>query len=215
MAGIAEGLASSNLDAALAWLEPARGAPVYATVIDSVLRSAASSDAVGLARVIDDLPDAPGEELVLTVAARWGAREPASAADWLVKSQNIDPDMRAMAVRQVVIRWAERDMGDAETWTRNLPSGELHDAALGAVVEAAAAAGSLDPQLLAAFSSDSHRAQAIIGAMDALRRIDPKLGRTLIDQYVRDPDLRAEAEQILDGSAPFRFPRQIDGITIR
>jgi len=91
----------------------------------------------------------------------------------------------------------------------------LYDAALGAVVEMAAEAGSLEPRLLAGFSSDSSRAEAIIGAMYALRTLDPELGQSLIDQYIRDPESRDAAEEILDGRAPFRIPRFIDGVQIR
>jgi len=214
MAGVAEGLAASSLDAAVEWLEPVRGAPVYTTVIDHVLRSAASTQPTTVAQLIDSLPDAPRSGLVLTVAKQWGSQEPVVAADWLSTSRNIDDELRALAVRQIVLDWAGRDLRDAETWAQGLPNGPFRDSALGAILPEAAESRVLDSELLDAFSSATVRMQGLVDAMDALRRTDPDLGRSLIDRFISDPELRERAEQRLEGRADYVYPRFIDGVTV-
>lgn len=215
VAGVAKGLAASSLDAALEWLEPTRGTPVYATTLESVLTYAASREPATVARAIDTLSEAPRPSLLLTVVREWGSREPTSAADWLVASENVDDGLRAQVIRDMVLHWSQRDLHGAETWARSLPGGAMRDSALGAVFREAAATSSVDVLLLADFSSDSARAEAIVESMDGFRRSDPDLGRLLIDQYISDPALRAAAEQRLEGRAPRAPIRVMDGLEIR
>jgi hypothetical protein len=73
----------------------------------------------------------------------------------------------------------------------------------------------VDTNLLAAFSSDTALADALVYAMDALRRSDPDLGRRLIDRYISDPEQRQLAEQRLAGQAPPEPLITLDGVVVR
>lgn len=214
VAGVAKGLAASGLDAAVQWLEPARGAPVYNTVLESVLTTAASSDPVGVARTIDDMLET-SPFIVLNVARTWAAQEPGAAGDWLGGSSHIDDSARTRMLGDIVLSWAERDLNDAERWARRQVDGPLRDAALSSVVRAAAAAGSLDTRLLGEFSSSRVLDQALTNAMAGFRSSDPELGRLLIDQYISDPELRTAAQRQLDGRDPSPMGTMIHGVLVR
>jgi hypothetical protein len=137
------------------------------------------------------------------------------AGDWLAASPNIHDWSRAAVMREVVRNWARRDPDAAADWARNLSSDSVRDAALDGVVQTALADGAVDTNLLAAFSSDTALADALVYAMDALRRSDPDLGRRLIDRYISDPEQRQLAEQRLAGQAPPEPLITLDGVVVR
>jgi len=215
VAGVAEGLAASDLEAALKWLEPMRGAPVYSTATQEVLSSAVSTRPAAVASALASLPDTADSHLVMRVAQSWAVDEPALAGEWLAASGNIDDWARVAVTREVVRNWAGRDPEAATAWARNLSSDSLRDAALEGVVQTALADGDVNTNLFAEFSSDTALAETLVGAMNALRRTDPDLGRLLIDQYIANSEQRRLAELKLAGQAPPEPIRTLGGVPVR
>jgi len=67
--------------------------------------------------------------------------------------------------------------------------------------------GNVDTSLLASFSSDVTRQQAVANAAAQLVGRDPKEARALVDRYVTRPEIREQAERMLErGPGPIRPP---------
>lgn len=212
-AGIATALARSDLDGAIQWLERLDGDPLYDNTRSSLLTAAAGSQPETVARLLTDSDS--DVALIPAIALQWAASDPAAAAAWLTSQGNLPGQPRAGAISDIASSWAHRDPAGAQRWVFEQPAGAARDAGLTGLVLRAAAAGTIDPQLLTAFSAPGPRASAIADAMMDLGRSNPDLGRQLIEEHIRDPAQKRMAEQRLESGVQRRLTLMpFDGIVL-
>jgi hypothetical protein len=126
------------------------------------------------------------------------AREDPVAAARLLDSIGTLPEGSNSAVGSVVASWALRDAFAARNYTLNLPQGEARDAALAALVVADGDMQLPDAELMAAFSTELARQQAIARVISSVARSDPIEARRLVDEHLSYPDVRQQAERMIE-----------------
>lgn len=84
------------------------------------------------------------------------------------------------------------DKGD-RGWILSLGGGLARDAAISQYISERAP----EPALLSAYSSDIARQIGLQGALYGVGQRDPEAAHQLLDEYIDDPTLRAQAERIL------------------
>jgi hypothetical protein len=200
---VAGELGRGNFDTALQWISRYQGQSVYADALGAVLEAVALrsdvEDPALLARLLDGQPAEVRANSVAVVANAWAEQDPAAAARWVERIELTDAteQRRQPAFSNVAARWAAQDVAAAEDWVLGLEQGAARDSALGSLLSVTSAAGRVNTQLLEAFSSEERGQRSLASMMVGLGRSDPDLGRELMDRYISDPALRAEAEQRL------------------
>lgn len=190
IAGVAGGVAATDADRALAFLEQHRGQPGYDDGLESVAISIASSDPAGAARLVDRT----GARAAGRVAFAWAQQDPRAAAEWAAGLD--DPDLRMDAIMNLGANWSRTDPDAAIAWLIDLPEDIGRDAGLQAALQiATATTGSLDLRALDAIGDDRMRGQAVVSAATVLARSDPDEARRLVERHVEDADLRQQALQ--------------------
>ncbi|MBN1240241.1 MAG: hypothetical protein JXB36_17185 [Gammaproteobacteria bacterium] len=206
ISAIAAGYAQSDPEQALLWLEQIRGQPGYESAATAVVRSVAVYDAPAAARLLENAGGAGPESAMAAtmIANQWASQDPAAAADWAQRLEH--RDLRSSALGGVARQWAANDRDTARAWALGLPRGNERDAALGAVLQAADMSGraDLDRSLLAAFSSDRAAQQALLPVVLQRVQRDPEGGRALMDEYLTDPAMRRQAEQLAERGGMIR-----------
>ena len=199
--GVAQGYAQNDPRGAVDWLAQFRGEPWHDRAVTMVAMTIADRDGAAAARLIDELSSGGlPPRLTGTVATNWANRDPAAAAAWALERRS--EQERTIAVRSVVTVWSNQDAAAARQWMLRLPQGAMRDSALTTVLTNTAMqkAGALDTALLNAFTSDAARQQAVLQVVQGLAYNDPARARTVIDGYLTDPSLRAQAERVLDAA---------------
>ena len=199
--GVAQGYAQNDPQGAVNWLAQFRGEPWHDRAVTTVAMGIADRDGAAAARLIDELSGGNlPPQLASTVAMNWANRDPAAAAAWALERRS--EQERATAVRSVVTVWSNQDAAAARQWMLRLPQGAMRDGALTTVLATTAMQrpGALDTALLNAFTSDAARQQAVLQVVQGLAYNDPPRARTIVDAYLTDPSLRAQAERMLDAS---------------
>ena len=98
-------------------------------------------------------------------------------------------------------------------WALRVLPGDKRDAALAAVMRSRGDAP-LDPALLGAFSDDRARQGALMNTLVVVAQTDPAAARRLLDAHITDPQMRARAEQMIDGFASGAVPyRPADSVS--
>jgi hypothetical protein len=118
------------------------------------------------------------------------------------------------AIGSVVGVWSGQDPAGARQWALRMPQGAMRDSALTTILQTAVSRGDggLDTGLLNAFTTDSARQQAVLHVVQGLAWNDPARARAVIDGYLTDPSLRAQAERVLEAQRNDTRPRPPVGI---
>jgi hypothetical protein len=204
MQGVAQGYAQSDPQGAIDWLEQFRGEPWYGRAASTLAMEVAQRDPAAAARLVDGLDTErmgqQAQSLVYQIANTWAGREPAAAAAWALDRPT--EQQRVQAVSSVVRVWSVQDVDGARQWTLRLPQGSMRDNALTALLTTTAqrTPGTIDPRSLNGFSSEATRQRAVMQVVNTLAYQDPAKARTVIDGYLTDPALRAQAESVLDAA---------------
>jgi hypothetical protein len=202
IAGVAAGLARSDLDAAMSFVGTQRGQPGYEGGFDEVLRAWARVDpahAAGLAAEAGG--SASSLQSLPMVADAWAKVDPQAAGNWAFALS--DRTLRANSISHVAAVWAVEDTAAAQRWLLGLPNGPARDAGLSSLLRAGAASGSVDTSLLGAYSSDAARQQGMANALVELGLSDPEEARRLMEIHVSDHRLRETVESMLAQSDEF------------
>ncbi|HJR71527.1 MAG TPA: hypothetical protein VKA43_15905, partial [Gammaproteobacteria bacterium] len=214
--GVAQGYAQNDPQGAIEWLGQFRSEQWYGRAATTVAMTVAQRDGAAAARLVDaiDTDDTGPQtrQLVNVIANNWANQDPAAAAGWAL-DRPTEPE-RALAVQGVVGVWSSQDVDGARQWALRLPQGALRDTALAPVLRATTMqrAGSPDVGLLNAFSSDQTRQAAVLGIVQGLAYDDPARARTIADAHLNDPNVRAQAERIIDAGR--NGPRRPIGVGI-
>lgn len=197
---VAAGYAMSDPQAAMSWVAQYRGQPGYESAVAAVAQAASQYQPAAAARLLDTIDAAPPEVrgAVTQIAFGWAQQDARAAAQWAADLRNVDA--RRDAVSAVARTWSSSDAPGARAWALSLPHGDSRDAALTPVLTTRAASGEpIDQVLINAFSSDQVRQQAVMQAVSAVAsRGDATAARRLADDYVLDPALRAQTEQMIE-----------------
>jgi len=198
LSAVAVAYAAADPRGATALIERFRGDPAYDRAALAVAQQWAATDPPAAARLLAsvDARGAPaGPEAA--IARAWAERDAAAAAQWALELPGLS---RNIALAVVTGTWAAREPEAVRDWALRLPPGEKRDAVLVGVVRSRGAAPP-DEGLLAAFSDEGARQSAVMGMVVATAQTDPDRARALLDAYVTDPRMRAQAEQIVAGFA--------------
>lgn len=202
--GVALGYAQTDPTGAIGWLGQYRGEQWYGRAVSTVAMIVAQRDGAAAARLVDELDsDDQGpqvRQLVSVVASNWANHDPVAAADWSI-GRPTDQE-RQSAVRTAMGVWSTRDVDAARQWTLRLPQGTLRDAALAPLLTATTTRGSDGPDasLLNAFSSDQARQRAVLQVVQGLAYSDTARARAVADAHLGDPNLRAQAERVIEAA---------------
>jgi hypothetical protein len=102
------------------------------------------------------------------------------------------------AAQAVAESWATRDEESARVWIRGLPEGPVRDSALRGFVSRAYHDTVPDSSLLALFSSEETKQQAVLGLIYAIGRNDLDEARRLVGQHISIPAIRKQADSWLE-----------------
>lgn len=169
------------------------------------IEAAVARDPREAASLVETAPADVRVQTAGTVARAWAAESPREAAAWALRL--IDSAASRTAVNGVAAGWAGADFAAADDWVRTLPAGELRDAGTWAIMNAAAASGTFDVQMLARMSSEEARRGAATMLIPLLASRSPDQARALLDRYVTDPTRRAAAERLIETSRRLSAPQ--------
>jgi len=174
---VASRLAERDPPAALEWIESYRGQAEFPSLATAVASSLAQSNPAAALELVATLPLA----------------------------QQVD------ATRGVAQAWADTDALAARAWVESLPPGPNRDAAVPGLLApdwgrlmSGSPMPALDPTLLALFSSDAARQEAVVQIANMVGQRRPAAAQALIDAHVTDPVLRVRAEAWLAERARWR-----------
>jgi alkylation response protein AidB-like acyl-CoA dehydrogenase len=149
----------------------------------------AQQDPAGAARTLAQLGNpVPHASTAYMIAGEWARQDPAAAAAWVVE-QGTDPSL-ASSFRRVAEVWVQDAPAAALQWVLSLPSGAMRDSALDGLLSRMAAAGVLDANVLAEYSSDDARQRAAMQVIMDIGAFDPRQASHLMEQHLTDPMVR-------------------------
>lgn len=194
--GVARGLAQTDIDRALNFLERYRGQPAFDNAVTTVVMLAAMADPVRASRLVETLTDSPrAMSAASMVASQWAAQDPQAAIAW---AQTLDDEQaRGNSLQTIAGTWAQSDADAARSWLLRMPSGATRDSAIDGFLMTAATTGGLDSQLLDAYSSDEKRQAGARNAIIRIGRYDLDEARRLLDLHISDPAIRRQTEEQL------------------
>jgi hypothetical protein len=196
IAGVAQGLAQTDLDRAIAFINQYRGQPAFDDAVLNLVSLTARSDPARAAELIGNA----GSSASLRTAAsmlgsQWAQTDPRAAAAW---AQGLDNRaIQSMTLRSIASSWVATDAGAARSWLLGMGNGEIRDSALDGFMSAAAAFGDIDEQLLQAYSSDTARQRGASMLIAQVGRTDVDEARRLLDVYISDDRIRQQTESML------------------
>lgn len=196
IANVASGYAEVDPVGSLNWVRQFQGQPEYEGALVAAAHAAAEHDPQAVLALVGAVQDTNNAAAITGAAVgAWSLSNPSAAASW-AQSQTIE-QVRSAAITGVARQWATQDAAAAGRWVMKLESGPLRDDALAAVVASQSRNANPDPSLFDAFTSDTARQQAVLRAIYSVARRDRDAARVLLDDYVKDPALRRQGEQVL------------------
>jgi hypothetical protein len=136
------------------------------------------------------------------VASNIVSKNPVAALDLLA---TLPPERQMVTSRRIAQRWAETDPIAARAWVESLPPGEYRDTALPGLLSTnwgqllqGATMQALDPTVLAMFSSEAARQEAVVRIAEDVSHRYPAAAQALLDTHVTDPAMRARFELRLE-----------------
>jgi hypothetical protein len=102
------------------------------------------------------------------------------------------------AVQTVADSWAARDEQSARAWIRGLPEGPVRDSALRGFISRVYHDTVPESSVLALFSSEETKQQAVMGQIYAIGRKDLDEARRLVAQHISIPTIRKQADSWLE-----------------
>jgi hypothetical protein len=149
-------------------------------------------------------PESLGTRSAASLGGQLAATNPALARQSL---ERLPAELRGPWVSGVANGLVETDAAGAEAWILGMPRGAERDGGVNALFQHSVSQGTPDTRLLEAFSSPEFRETAVAASMFTLGARDPDLGRRLIAEHIRDPQMREVAERQLQqgierGSSP-------------
>jgi hypothetical protein len=146
---------------------------------------------------------------VAALANRAVDYDPALAAK-LLGSLHDNGRNTQMAAQGVARNWAGRDEQSTRMWIRGLAEGPVRDSALQGLIGRVYRDSVPEASLLALFSSEQAKQQAIMQVIYAIGRDDRDEARRLVQEHISDPAIRRQAQAWLDEK-----PRDRNGVSVQ
>jgi len=127
--------AEKDFSAAEAWATQLSDGSGRVAAIESVIGAAVYANPKEALTLAAELPEDPTrDQLIINAAGTWAASAPQDAATWA--KQVSDDRLRQQVVSAIAIRWSDTDpVSAADLIANSLPSGDIQDEALIAIVE--------------------------------------------------------------------------------
>lgn len=184
-----------NPERALEWLEQFRSEPAYTKVVANIIPQLAITNGPRAAQLIQVLEGREWLGATWTVARQWAKNDPVAAARW---ADGLPDNARGPSVRAAIDEWHSYDPAPAESWVLGLPPGAMREESLLGLVTAVASEGQIPPErMLDAFSTESARQNAILGAINMLTLRNREGALELYESQLTHPELRQHAEALL------------------
>jgi len=196
---IAYGYVRSDPQRALAFVERFRGDPAYDGAATALAQQLASIDPPAAARLLTTVTTRPanGSGAEFQIAREWAQRDPQAAATWALDLPRIQ---RGMAMSMIGDVWGQSNPSAVRSWALSLPPSDKRDFALGAALRAQGP-GAPDAALLAAFTDGRQRQAALMTTIMMTATTDAPLARRLVDEHITDPQLRPQAQEMVENAA--------------
>jgi hypothetical protein len=193
---IAFGYVRSDPQRALAFVERFRGDPAYDGAATALAQHLVSIDPPAAVRLLASVTTRPanGSGLEIQIAREWAQRDPQAAANWAL---DLPSTLRGIAMSMVGDAWGRSNPSAVRAWALGLPPSDKRDFALGAALRALGP-GPPDAALLAAFTDGRLRQAALMTTIMMTATTDAPLARRLIDEHITDPQLRPQAEEMVE-----------------
>ena len=197
--GMAQSYAQTDPSAAAAWVEQFRTDAAYPVAVAQIAQSLARLDPIAAASVLDRARDSATDPQTMWSAGRgvavaWARTDAPAAAEWARRFAR-DDDQRALPLSAATEVWASNDYAAARSWALRLPAGPVRDAALGSLLRNTRGSSELDTSLLPAFSTDTSRQNAVLGAIYGIARRSPADARQAAERHLTSPEQRQQAER--------------------
>lgn len=194
LTAVTVGYAANDPQAALSFIERYRGDAGFDRAITALAPHLARTDPPAAARLLGSVSERTNEGLSaeFQVVQQWAQRDPAAAAAWAMDQP---PMQRNALVGLATSAWAQSDRDGLRRWALSMPAGERRDAALSAALRSF---GADDPALLTAFSDDRARQAAVMTVAMNAATTDRDAARRLVQTYISEPRMRAQAEQMIE-----------------
>ena len=200
--GMSQSYAQTDPSAAAVWVEQFRNEPVYPAAVAQVAQGLARLDAQAAAGLLDRIRDTISTDPQTmwnagrNVGQAWARTDAPAAAAWAQRFAGND-EQRATPLNAVTSVWAGNDYPAARSWALRLPAGPGRDAALGALLANARTSGELDTSLLPAFSTDTSRENAVLGAIYRIAPRNAADARQVAERHLTSPERRQQAERTI------------------
>ena len=209
MTMVAVGYSQTDPEAGLNWIRQFRGQDVYDPAAAAIASNVAQYNPRAAAELLTTVDPSRADLTSATanVANQWATTDPYAAADWALEFD--DAASRSNALTGIAQAWGGYDPRAARSWALSLPSGANRDSALLGAVSSIGATESVDQTLLGAFSNDRMRQQGVMRAVYSVAQRDSAEARRMIEDYISDPNLRRQAEQMLENATQARFSNPV------
>ena len=134
------------------------------------------------------LPEQRQRDQMMVRALSNQTRNPEAAARWMDRIS--DERLRTQVVGNIASQWAWQDAAGARKWASSLPSVEVRDQALAAIIGASATSVEDVTSMIGQIQSDERRRDAVWRSAMKLADNDLEGVRTLLRRYPLDPARR-------------------------
>jgi hypothetical protein len=181
---------------AVQWVRKFEDEPGYTMIVQQVVMNAAGMDPDAALDYIGRLAQGKQREQILAEFMPMIAhQQPETAARML--DDLTDADLRAQAVTNVAVAWAQSDLPAARKWVMSMTSGSVRDQALSTIIVNASHTSEDVLSLIGQIQSPELRQNAVLNAAMQLSQTNHEAMRSLLHRYPLDPRYQQHFEAML------------------
>ena len=185
---VGSGMAATDPEAAVRWVRNYQSEPGYPQIAAAFVQRLAMYEPEAAYEFAAALPDQRQRDAMITRVLSNQNRNPEVAARWMERIS--DDRMRVQVVGNIASQWAWQDAAGARKWASSLPSGEVRDQALAAIIGTSATSVEDVTSMIGQIQSEERRRDAVWRSAMKLADNDLEGVRTLLRRYPLDPARR-------------------------
>lgn len=173
--------AQRSLSAAQGFIAQFEGTSEYPQLVAGVIGGLAQSDPAAAVRMLEQLPEAPGDRMLTNIVfMQYAQRSPREAAE--AAASLADENQRRSVVSQVLQNWAHSDVSAAERWADRHAAGADRDHAIAAVASSWDELTASRRRMLESIEDPQQRQSAVMNLVFRIARQDrDRAEQTLLD----------------------------------